>query len=197
MRAVLTTQVHPYPTNDLMLIIEVRQPRTHSRSRTTTKDPQRQHPRRWHSLQPYNEYFGYVTQGGDLETNYTGLKVVSGRKVALVFSPAIGNITTSSKFRCLKLQRLFCGCTKTKLQATLNVTLACGVTVDAFGLNGEPIGSQVLQYNPNDRVLADMRDFTIALPAANTIRFTGSILDGTPASLTLKIFCIRFPSFPR
>jgi hypothetical protein len=63
----------------------------------------------------YDEHFGYVTQGGALETKYIGLRAVSSRKVALVFSPAIGDIAPSPKFSCVKLQRIFIGCTSTNL----------------------------------------------------------------------------------
>jgi hypothetical protein len=144
----------------------------------------------------YDGQFGYVTQGGALETDYTGIKAVSGRKVALISSPATGNITVSPEFRCVKLERLFRGCTTTNLQATLNVPLRCSVTVEAFNLQGEFIGSQTLQYTPNNRVLADMGDFVITLPATDHIRFTASIVDATPFFLLSKILLYPFSFIP-
>jgi hypothetical protein len=106
--------------------------------------------------------------------------------VALVFSPAIGNVTTSPKFSCVEVERMFSGCTTTNAQSTANIPLRCRIKVDAFGPDGKSIGSQVFTYEPNHPVFADMGDFTINLPAAKTIEFEVSVLD-TPGSLLDRV----------
>lgn len=120
--------------------------------------------------------FDYVTTQSSII--YTGVETVSKPNAAMLFLPALGNLTAPTG-KCLKLKSFAYGCTTTNVQPLVNVPIMGNVALNAVNNAGQSIGSQSLTFKPNDIILSKMNAATVNLPAAKTISISVNILKST------------------